>query len=99
MPKKEYRLILVDKHCFHIISNVIEFCKKEKTILACFLPHMTYFLQLLDISFLFVNAYWLALHQKFCLTKIASIKKYDFIIIYQGVKNLIIKKSTYIAKK
>ena len=57
---------------------------------------MTHLLQPLDVSFFLslANAYQLALYQKFRLTKIASVKKSNFIIIYQKVKNQIAKNST-----
>ena len=89
-------MILIDEHCSHITSDVTEFCRREKIILIYLPPHTTHHLQPLDVSFFLplANAYQLALYQKFCLTKKASVKKSDFIIIYQEVRNQIAKNST-----
>ena len=94
--RSQYWLIIVDKHCSHIISDLIEFCRGEKIIPTCLPPHTTHLLQPLDVSLFFslANAYWRALCQKFQLTKVAFVSKTNFIIIYQEVRDQIAKKST-----
>lgn len=52
--KGQYQLIILDGHCSHITSDLIEFCKREKIISACLPPHTTYLLQLLDVTFSFL---------------------------------------------
>lgn len=94
--KREYQLIIVDGQVLHIISELIEFYKREKIVLACLPPHTTHVLQPLEVSFflLLANAYRQALSKKFRLTKVVAVNKYDFVTIYQEVRDQIAKEST-----
>jgi hypothetical protein len=46
----DYRMMLFDGHSSHISSEVIKFCLKHKIVLLCLSPHITHFLQPLDVS-------------------------------------------------
>ena len=42
--KGQYQLIIVDRHCYHITLDLIEFCRREKIIPACLPFHTTHLL-------------------------------------------------------
>jgi hypothetical protein len=47
--RREYRLLLLDSHGYHLTMDFITFCDENKIILAVFLPHATHKLQPLDV--------------------------------------------------
>lgn len=79
--KGEYRLLIIDGHASHITSEVIQFCRKEKIVLACLPPHTTHALQPLNVSFFLPlsNTYRRLLVQKFRFNKQVAVNKADFV--------------------
>jgi hypothetical protein len=47
--RREYRLLLLDGHGFHLTMDFITFCDENKIILAVFPPHAMHKLQPLDV--------------------------------------------------
>ena len=47
--KNEYRILILDGHQSHIITEALQFCITLKIILLCLLAHTTHLLQPLDV--------------------------------------------------
>jgi hypothetical protein len=47
--RSSYRLLILDGHGSHVTMDFIEYCDKNRILLAVFPPHSTHSLQLLDV--------------------------------------------------